>query len=98
MARSIVGRDSELAVFDRALSSREYAGLVIHGRAGAGKTRLAEECRRRAAAAGHPAEQVTGGRSTAAVPLAGVAGLLTGGLGLPGPGGQLDTAVLFDQT
>src|SRR6516162_1499394 len=98
MARSIVGRDSELAVFDRALSSREYAGLVIHGRAGVGKTRLAEECRRQAAAAGHPAEQVTGGRSTVLVPLAAVAGLLTGGLGLPGPGGQLDTATLFDRT
>jgi len=98
MARSIVGRDSELAVFDRALSSREYAGLVIHGRAGVGKTRLAEECRRQAAAAGHPAEQVTGGRSTVLVPLAAVAGLLTGGFGLPGPVGQLDTAALFDQT
>src|SRR6516164_662544 len=72
MARSIVGRDAELAVFDRALSSREYAGLVIHGRAGVGKTRLAEECRRQAAAAGHPAEQVTAGRSTVLVPLAAV--------------------------
>src|SRR6516164_9058494 len=98
MARSIVGRRRELAVFERAVSFGEHAGLVIHGRAGVGKTRLAEECRRQAAAAGHPAEQVTGGRSTVLVPLAGVAGLLTGGLGLPGPGGQLDPAALFDQT
>ena len=44
MARSIVGRDKELAVFARALSSREYAGLVIHGRAGVGKTRPAVTC------------------------------------------------------
>src|SRR5215467_760004 len=98
MARSIVGRDPELAVFDRALSSGEYAGLVIHGRAGVGKTRLAEECRQQAAAAGHPAEQVTGGRSTVLVPLAAVAGLLTAGPGVAGPGGQLNTAALFDQT
>src|SRR5215472_5561478 len=97
-ARSIVGRDPELALFDRALSSAEHAGLVIHSRAGVGKTRLAEECRQQAAAAGHPAEQVTGGRSTVQVPLAAVAGLLTGELGLPGPVGQVDTAALFDQT
>src|SRR5215469_18918179 len=98
MTRSIVGRQSELALFDRALSSGGYGGLTLNGRAGVGKTRLAEECRQRAAAAGHPAEQVTGGRSTVLVPLAAVAGLLTGGLGLPGPVGQLDTAALFDQT
>src|SRR5215472_2582014 len=83
----IVGRDPELAIFDRVLSSGEYGGLVIHGRAGVGKTRLAEECRQQAAAAGHPTERVTGGRSTALVPLAAVAGLLTGELGRPGPGG-----------
>ena len=48
----IVGRRRELAVFERAVSSGEHAGLVIHGRAGVGKTRLAEECRRQATAAG----------------------------------------------
>ena len=98
MSWPIVGRDPELAVFDRVLSSGEYAGLVIHGRAGVGKTRLAEECRQQAAAAGHPTERVTGGRSTALVPLAAVAVLLTGAPGRPGPGGRLDTAALFDQT
>jgi hypothetical protein len=87
-----------LAVFDRVLSSGEYAGLVIHGRAGVGKTRLAEECRHQAAAAAHPTERVTGSRSTVLVPLVAVAGLLTDGLGRPGPGGRLDTAALFDQT
>jgi DNA-binding NarL/FixJ family response regulator len=92
----IVGREPQLAMFERALSSSERAGLVIHGRAGVGKTRLAEECRRRAAAAGHPTEQVTGSRSAALVPLGPVAGLLPGGLGRAG--GQLDTAALFEQT
>src|SRR5215469_1089301 len=94
----IVGRRRELAVFERAVSCGEHAGLVIHGRAGVGKTRLAEECRRQATAAGHPTERVTGSRSTVLVPLGAVAGLLAGGAGHPGPDGQLDTAALFDQT
>ena len=41
----IVGRRAELEVFERALRSGEHAGLVIYGRAGVGKTRLADECR-----------------------------------------------------
>jgi len=94
----IVGRRSELAVFERVLCSGEHAGLVIHGRAGVGKTRLAQECRQQAAAAGHPTERVTGSRSTALVPLGAVAGLLPDGPDRPGPDGQLDTAALFDQT
>ena len=94
----IVGRRRELAVFERAVSFGEHAGLVIHGRAGVGKTRLAEECRRQAAAAGHPTGRVTGSLSTVLVPLGAVAGLLAGGPGRAGPDGQLDTAALFDQT
>ena len=94
----IVGRRSELAVFERVLCSGEHAGLVIHGRAGVGKTRLAQECRQQAAAAGHPTERVTGSRSTALVPLGAVAGLLADGPDRPGPDGQLDTAALFDRT
>ena len=84
----IVGRRSELAVFERVLCSGEHAGLVIHGRAGVGKTRLAQECRQQAAAAGHPTERVTGSRSTALVPLGAVAGLLADGLTAPGPMGS----------
>ena len=58
----IVGHRPVLEVFERALSSGERAGLVIHGRAGIGKTRLADECCQQAAAAGHPTERVTGVR------------------------------------
>ena len=94
----IVGRRPELEVFEQALSSGEYAGLVIHGRAGVGKTRLAEECRRQAAAADYPTERVTGSRSTALLPLGSVATLLGAGLDGPAPSGGLDTAVLFEQT
>jgi AAA ATPase domain len=93
----IIGRRPELEVFERALSSGEHAGLVIHGRAGVGKTRLADECRQQAAAAGHPTERVTGSRTTALLPLGAVAVLLADGLGRPGPDGQLDAVALFDQ-
>ena|SRR5215469_2868503 len=94
----IVGRQVELATFERALPSGEAAGLMIAGRPGVGKTRLADECQREATAAGHPTERVTASRTTALVPLAAVAGLLAGGLGQRGPDGQLDTGALFDQT
>jgi DNA-binding CsgD family transcriptional regulator len=94
----IVGRRPELEAFERALGSAEHAGLVIHGRAGVGKTRLADECRQQAAAAGHPTERVTGSRTTALLPLGAVAGLLAGGLGRPGPDGNVDTVALFEQT
>src|SRR6266851_2651000 len=94
----IVGRRPELEVFERILSSGEHAGLVIHGRSGVGKTRLADECRQQAAAAGHPTERVAGSRTTALLPLGALAVLLAGGLGRAGPDGRLDTAALFDQT
>jgi len=81
----IVGRQPELEVFKQALSSGECAGLMINGRAGVGKTRLADECRQRAAAAGHPTEHVTGSRSTSLVPLGAVTALLSDGLGRPRP-------------
>src|SRR5215471_1424601 len=94
----IVGRRPELEAFERALGSGELAGLVIHGRAGVGKTRLADECRQQAAAAGHPTERVAGSRTMALVPLGAVVALLAGGLGRPGPDGQVDTVALFEQT
>src|SRR5258708_32977694 len=85
----IVGRRSELEVFERALGSGERAGLVIYGRAGVGKTRLADECAGQAAASGHPTQRVAGSRTTALLPLGAVVGLLAGrlrGAGFPGRG------------
>jgi DNA-binding CsgD family transcriptional regulator len=93
----IVGRRSELEVFGRALGSGEHVGLVIHGRAGVGKTRLADECARQAAASGHPTERVVGSRTTALLPLGAVAALLAGGLGRPGADGQVNAVALFEQ-
>jgi DNA-binding CsgD family transcriptional regulator len=94
----IVGRRSELEVFERALGSRGCAGLVIHGRAGVGKTRLADECARLAASHGHPTERVVGSRTTKLLPLGAVAVLLAGGPGRPGPDWQGNTVALFDET
>jgi DNA-binding CsgD family transcriptional regulator len=97
----IIGRRSELEVFERALGSGDKAGLVIHGRAGVGKTRLADECAEQAAASGHPTERVVGFRATALLPLGAVAALLPdgpGGPGQPGPDGQVHAAALFEQT
>jgi DNA-binding CsgD family transcriptional regulator len=94
----IVGRRPELELFERTLGSGEKAGLVIHGRAGVGKTRLADECAAQAATSGLPTERVTGSQTTALLPLGAVAGLLAGGLGRPGPDGQVNAVALFEQT
>ncbi|HLJ98516.1 MAG TPA: LuxR C-terminal-related transcriptional regulator [Streptosporangiaceae bacterium] len=96
----IVGRRPELEMFEQALGSGELTGIVIHGRAGTGKTRLADECREQAAASGHPTERVAGSRTAALLPLGAVAPLLSGGLGLSGSGpeGQFSTLTLFEQT
>ena len=94
----IVGRRPELEVFERTLTSDGYAGLVIHGRPGVGKTRLADECRNQAAASGHPTERVVGSRTTALLPLGAVAALLADGLGRSGPDGQDHAPALFEQT
>ena len=94
----IVGRRSELEVFERALGSGEPAGLVIYGRAGVGKTRLADECAGQAAASGHPTERVAGSRTTALLPLGAVVGLLPDGPVRLGPDGQVNAVALFEQT
>jgi len=94
----IVGRRPELEVFEGALGLGDRAGLVIHGRAGVGKTRLADECARLAAETGYPTERVAGSRTTALLPLGAVAALLVGGLGRSGPDGQVNAVALFEET
>ena len=93
----IVGRRSELELFEQALGSAELEGLLIHGRAGVGKTRLADECRQQAAASGHPTERVVGSRTAALLPLGAVAALLAGGFGRPGPDGQVHPVALLEE-
>jgi DNA-binding CsgD family transcriptional regulator len=94
----LVGRSSELEVFESALSSGRHTGLVICGRAGVGKTRLADECAEWAAAGSHPVQRVVGSRTTALLPLAAVASLLPSSPGPLDADGQLDAAALFEST
>ena len=95
----LLPRRTELEVFEQALCSDDTrTGLLIYGPAGVGKTRLADECRQRAAASGHPTEQVIGSRTAALLPLSAVVGLLPAGLGSPGLDGQANTVVLFEET
>jgi DNA-binding CsgD family transcriptional regulator len=99
MARELwpmVGRSLEMEVFERSLSSGRHSGLVIYGRSGVGKTRLADECAEWAAAGGHPTQRVVGSRTTALLPLGAVVALLSGGLGPLDLDGQLDAVALFE--
>jgi DNA-binding CsgD family transcriptional regulator len=94
----VIGRGTEVELCDRALGSGACAGLVIHGAAGVGKTRLADECRERAAAAGHPTERVVGSRTAALLPLSALVALLPTGLDRPEPVGELNTVTFFEET
>ncbi|HEY3907685.1 MAG TPA: LuxR C-terminal-related transcriptional regulator [Streptosporangiaceae bacterium] len=85
-------------MFEQALASDERAGLVIYGRAEVGKTRLADECAAQAAATGFRTERMVGSRTTSLLPLGAVAGLLAGGMGRPGPDGQVHMVTLFEET
>jgi DNA-binding CsgD family transcriptional regulator/tetratricopeptide (TPR) repeat protein len=92
----IVGRAAQLEAFKQALGSPRRAGLVVRGRAGVGKTRLADECLRWAATERHPTERVVGSRTTAMLPLGAVVALLADGWGRAGPDGQVDAVGLFE--
>jgi DNA-binding NarL/FixJ family response regulator len=94
----VIGRAAELELFDGALSAADGAGLIINGAAGVGKTRLADECRERAAAGGHPTERVVGSRTAALLPLSAVAALLPGGLARPDADGEVNALAFFEET
>ncbi|HEX5142690.1 MAG TPA: LuxR C-terminal-related transcriptional regulator [Mycobacterium sp.] len=67
---TLTGRDDELAALRRALSGTgNYAGVVIAGPAGVGKTRLARELISEAAAAGSRTNWIVGTASARPIPL-----------------------------
>lgn len=67
---TLTGRDSELATLRRALSGvGNYAGVVIAGPAGVGKTRLARELLDQATAGGSRTNWVVGTASARPIPL-----------------------------
>ncbi|MFI6340834.1 LuxR C-terminal-related transcriptional regulator [Streptomyces sp. NPDC050535] len=81
----LVGRGPELEAFASALADRECRGFVVGGPAGVGKTRLAEECLERAAAAGLRVGRATASAAAGAVPLGAIAHLLPSGVDLSDP-------------
>jgi len=92
----IVGRRAQLARFEEALASGETQGVLVHGPAGVGKTRLADECRLGAEARGHPTERIVGSVTAAALPLGAVAPLLaSSGIGGAAVGAS-DPVRVFD--
>ncbi|NHC45323.1 LuxR C-terminal-related transcriptional regulator [Motilibacter aurantiacus] len=72
----LVGRDGLLEQVEAALRRPGLHAVLLHGPAGVGKTRLAQECATRLEGA-YPVFRITATRSLAAVPLGPLAGLLT---------------------
>ncbi|MGW6016288.1 LuxR C-terminal-related transcriptional regulator [Streptomyces sp. NPDC055210] len=81
----LVGRDSELALCVAALADRRCHGLVVAGPAGAGKSRLAEECVERTVVGALRVERATASAAARTVPLGAIAHLLPYGLDLSDP-------------
>jgi DNA-binding CsgD family transcriptional regulator len=72
----LAGREAELRFVAEALSEGSASGVVIAGRAGVGKTRLAREISQLAAARGQTVAWVRATRSAASIPLGAFAPLL----------------------
>ncbi|MDQ1040391.1 tetratricopeptide (TPR) repeat protein [Streptomyces sp. V3I8] len=81
----LVGRRQELEAFAGALADPGCWGFVVGGSAGVGKSRLAEECLERAAAAGFRVGRATASTAAGAVPLGAIAHLLPAGVDLSDP-------------
>lgn len=74
----LVGREQELAFARRALADPEMCGLLLTGRAGAGKTRLARILLAELAAGGARTHWVPGMSSASTIPFGALAHLLPG--------------------
>ncbi|HUM00501.1 MAG TPA: AAA family ATPase, partial [Mycobacterium sp.] len=74
----LTGRDDELAFIRRALGAGgKYAGAVVVGAAGVGKTRLAREVMSRAETAGERTDWIVGTESARSLPLGAFANSLS---------------------
>ncbi|MGW9439662.1 LuxR C-terminal-related transcriptional regulator [Streptomyces sp. NPDC055607] len=79
------GRDDELAALLSALTDRSARGAVLAGPAGAGKTRLAEECLADISSKGFSVGQATATAASGSIPLGAIAHLLPDGVDLMDP-------------
>jgi DNA-binding CsgD family transcriptional regulator len=76
----LIGRDVELAIFRETLGDRHRQMLLIHGPAGSGKSRLAEECYKLAVDKGHRCIRAAASRAAQAIPLGALGHLLPAGV------------------
>lgn len=80
-----VSRHRELERIADALAESDHGAVIITGRSGVGKSRLAREALRRARDDGWPVLHVAVSVAAAAIPLSAVAALLPAGAGLDDP-------------
>src|SRR5215213_6406096 len=74
----LTGRSAQLDELGRHYRDPAIAGVVLHGPAGVGKTRLAEEALRLAERSGRSVERAVGHPATREIPLGALAHLLPG--------------------
>jgi DNA-binding CsgD family transcriptional regulator len=72
----LTGRSAQLEELGRHYRDPARAGVILHGEAGVGKTRLAEEALRLAERGGRPVERAVGHPTTREIPLGALAHLL----------------------
>jgi ATP/maltotriose-dependent transcriptional regulator MalT len=77
----LVGRHTELELFSATLVDPRAHGFVIHGPAGVGKTRLADQCLALSDQHGRLVARATATEGSRAVPLGALAHLLPAGIG-----------------
>ncbi len=77
----LVGRHEELELFSATLSDPRAHGFVIHGAAGVGKTRLADQCLAHADGQGRNVARATATEGSRPIPLGALAHLLPPGIG-----------------
>ncbi len=77
----LVGRHEELELFSETLSDPRAHGFVIHGAAGVGKTRLADQCLALADESGRNVARATATEGSRQIPLGALAHLLPPGIG-----------------
>ncbi|MET8509358.1 LuxR C-terminal-related transcriptional regulator [Streptomyces sp. NPDC004787] len=81
----LVGRDEFLADFQRLLADPSCSGVVIHGAAGVGKSRLAAECAEIAERAGWRIGRAVATEAASSLPLGAIAHLLPVGVDFSDP-------------
>jgi len=77
----LVGRHHEIELFAATLADPRAHGFVIHGPAGVGKTRLADECLAVVAAQDRNVARATAAEGSRSIPLGALAHLLPAGIG-----------------